>query len=434
MRTDFVYIFGFYFLFLVEYLAAVALFCFRYPRRKLFLLRAAASVLLCCGLALLWSERAQSYISLTILRYLLLFGGAFASVLFCFRVSPLAAVFSATCGYALQHFAQVCASALFDLLMARAVAWYWTVAAYFAVYLLLYAVGYVAFAARMKEAERVIARERRMLWLSVCVLFCVVVLSSVYDTGGGAESARTALVCGGFEAMCCLLSLGLLLSVFRVKKTEYEMHGLQVLWEQEKQQYKMTKDRVDLINIKCHDMKKYIAQLREGGKVSEREVDELQSLVSLYDRAVHTGSEVIDVLLADKGLSCEKEGIRLSCMVDGAKFSFMTSSDLYSLFGNILDNAVAAAAALPDEDLRVVSITSTASAGMLFLHEENYFAGEVRMEAGIPQTSTGDEAHHGFGTRSIAYVAKKYGGEAHFAAKEDIFSVDVVLPLPKQSS
>ncbi len=434
MRTDFVYIFSFYFLFLTEYLVAVALFCLRFPRRKLFWLRAAASVLLCCGLALLWNEQVQGYSVLAILRYLLLFGGAFASVLLCFRVSPLAAVFCATCGYALQHLAQVCASALFDALMARESAWYWMVCAYFSVFLALYVVGYFTFAARMKEAERVIAREKQMLWLSACVLFCVVVLSSVYDTSGEQVSARIAFVCGGFEAMCCLLSLGLMLSVFRVKKTEFEMHGLQVLWEQEKQQYKMTKDRIDLINIKCHDMKKYIAQLADGGKVSAAEVSELASLVSLYDRAVHTGNEVIDVLLADKSLSCEKEGIRLSCMVDGAKFSFMTSSDLYSLFGNILDNAVAAASVLPDRERRVVSITSTASAGMLFLHAENYFAGEVRMEAGIPQTSTGDEAHHGFGTRSIAYVAKKYGGEAHFAAKDGIFSVDVVLPLPKQSS
>lgn len=434
MRTDLIYIFSFYFLFLAEYLAAVALFCFRFPKRKLFWLRLAASLALCCGLALIWAEWMGAYIPLVILRYLLLFCGAFISVLFCFDVSALTALFSATCGYALQHFAQVCASALFHVFLEREGAKYWALFIYFFLFVFAYAAGYLLFAARIKEAERVLAREKCMLWLSMTVLFCVVVLSAVYDTNEEAVPGSVAFVCGGFEAMCSLLSLGLMLLIFRIKKTEYEMHGLQVLWEQEKQQYKMTKDRVDLINIKCHDMKKYIAQLADGGKVSAAEVSELGSLVSLYDRAVHTGSEVIDVLLADKGLSCEKEGVRLSCMVDGAKFSFMTSADLYSLFGNIVDNAVTAAAALPERDRRVVSITSSVSAGMLFLHEENYFAGDVRMEAGIPQTSTGDEAHHGFGTRSIAYVAKKYGGEAHFAAKDGIFSVDVVLPLPKPSS
>lgn len=216
------------------------------------------------------------------------------------------------------------------------------------------------------------------------------------------------------------------------RKTEHEMRGMAILWEQEKQQYKMTKDRVDLINIKCHDMKKYIEKLR-GGKVSDEELNELQSLVSLYDRAVHTGNEVFDVLLADKGLSCEREGIRLSCMVDGGRFDFMSASDLYSLFGNILDNAVAATSRVVDTEKRVISITSSVSAGMLFLHEENYYEGDILMEDGVPKTGTGDEEHHGFGTRSIVYIARKYDGEARFAVDGQIFSLDIVIPLPKES-
>lgn len=433
MRTDFVYIVGFYFLFLIQYLVAAGLFCFRFPKRKLFWLRLPAALLLCGGLALLWSEGAQEYVILLIARYLLLFCGAFAAVLLCFRVSMPAALFCVTGGYALQHFAQVCASSAFGALADAGAADVWLVAAYTAAFIVIYLAGYFIFAARMQRSETVIAGEKGIVLLSAGVLFCVVVLSSVFDASDAQIPADIAFVCGGFEAMCCLLGLGMLFFLFRRRQTEYEMHAMLVLWEQEKQQYKLTKDRVDLINIKCHDIKKYISQLRGGGKVSDAEVNELESLVSLYDRAVHTGNEVIDVLLADKSLSCEKEGIRLSCMVDGKLFSFLSSSDTYSLFGNILDNAVTAAAHVPEPERRVVSLTSAVSAGMLFLHGENYFAGEVRLEEGFPKTSSGDEAHHGFGTRSIAYIARKYGGEARFAARGGIFCVDVVFPLSKSS-
>lgn len=261
---------------------------------------------------------------------------------------------------------------------------------------------------------------------------CVTVFSAVYDTAADAGSDAAIVACRRFEAMCCLLSLGIMFLIFRERQTEHEMRGMAILWEQEKQQYKMTKDRVDLINIKCHDMKKYIEKLR-GGKVSDEELNELQSLVSLYDRAVHTGNEVFDVLLADKGLSCEREGIRLSCMVDGGRFDFMSASDLYSLFGNILDNAVAATSRVVDTEKRVISITSSVSAGMLFLHEENYYEGDILMEDGVPKTGTGDEEHHGFGTRSIVYIARKYDGEARFAVDGQIFSLDIVIPLPKES-
>lgn len=422
---------GMWFLFPLQLLAAIALFCGAFPRRKLFALRLTLSLAAIAGLSCIWSDGASGYTGLIILRYLLLFAASFAAMLVCFRISALQALFCAAGGYALQHLSYVIASGASEALNMTVLPDLAVALIYGCIFAVLYLFGYLAFASRMKSAADMMRREKNIVLFSACVLLCVTVFSAVYDTAEAAGSVAAIIACRGFEAMCCLLSLGLMLSIFRSKKAEVEMHGLQVLWEQEKQQYKLTKDRVDLINIKCHDIKKYISQLRGGGKVSDAEVSELESQVSLYDRAVHTGNEVIDVLLADKSLSCEKEGIRLSCMVDGKLFSFLSSSDTYSLFGNILDNAVAAAARVPEPERRVVSLTSTASAGMLFLHAENYFAGEVRMEAGIPQTSTGDEAHHGFGTRSIAYIARKYGGEARFAARGGIFCVDVVFPLSK---
>lgn len=424
---------GFYFLFPLQYLAAVALFCLTLPRRRCFWLRLLLSLIVCAGFSLVWGKWAREYTLLVIVRYLSLFAAGFFAVWACFCISPLLALFCATGGYALQHFSYVIASAASAALDAAGTSVFLSASIYGGIFLLLYLAGYLLFASRMKRAGDILNREKTIFVFTAGVLFCVTVLSAVYDGVDYFGSPTAVFVCRAFEAMCCLLSLGLMLSIFRGKKAEYEMHGMQVLWEQEKQQYKMTKDRVDLINIKCHDMKKYIARLRGGGKVSDAEVSELESLVSLYDRAVHTGNEVIDILLADKSFSCEKEGIRLSCMIDGEKFSFLSASDLYSLFGNLLDNAVAAVSQLPDAAQRVISITSTYSAGMLFLHEENYFCGQIQMEGEFPKTSTGDSEHHGFGTRSIAYIARKYGGEARFAVRENIFTLDVVLPLPKQS-
>lgn len=343
------------------------------------------------------------------------------------------ALFCATGGYALQHFSYIFAS--FASAWLRAETWKVLSAfVYVGIFAALYAAGYLFFASCMKRAKDVLSREKAVIFFSAGVLLCVIVFSALCDTSdfGGLYSAFFA--CRGFEAMCCLLSLGLMRLLFRGKQAESEMREMRILWEKEKQQYRMTRDRVDLINIKCHDIKKYIAQLRERpSDISERELGELESLVSVYDRSVKTGNEAIDVVLADKSLSCERAGVRLSCMLDGKLFSFMSSSDAYSLFGNLLDNAISAAEAVSDPEKRVISLTCRRSAGLLFLHEENYYEGELRRDGERFLSTTGDDDFHGFGTKSIVWTARKYGGEAQFSAEGGIFSLDVVLPQPKET-
>ena len=199
MRTDFVYIVGFYFLFLIQYLVAAGLFCFRFPKRKLFWLRLPAALLLCGGLALLWSEGAQEYVILLIARYLLLFCGAFAAVLFCFRVSMSAALFCVTGGYALQHFAQVCASSAFGALADAGAADVWLVAAYTAAFIVVYLAGYFIFAARMQRSETVIAGEKGIVLLSAAG--CYAALSLVLrgagrHAGPGGELRQVRLTLG----------------------------------------------------------------------------------------------------------------------------------------------------------------------------------------------------------------------------------------------
>ena len=69
---------------------------------------------------------------------------------------------------------------------------------------------------------------------------------------------------------------------------------------------------------------------------------------------IYLSNYVIDVVLVERSLQCEKAGIRLSCMIDGSKFEFMRQPDIYSLFVNILDNAI--------DEKRVISLTAEETA------------------------------------------------------------------------
>ena len=62
---------------------------------------------------------------------------------------------------------------------------------------------------------------------------------------------------------------------------------------------------------------------------------------------------------------------------------------------------------------------------------ENYVSGTVEMDSeGLPVTQKKDKANHGYGTRSIREVVRRYGGQLMFTQKDNIFTMVAMLPLP----
>ena len=62
------------------------------------------------------------------------------------------------------------------------------------------------------------------------------------------------------------------------------------------------------------------------------------------------------MVLCEKAMTCQKNGISFSCMADGTGLGFLTPVQTYSLFGNIIDNAVEAVSPLREAQ-RVISLT-----------------------------------------------------------------------------
>lgn len=100
----------------------------------------------------------------------------------------------------------------------------------------------------------------------------------------------------------------------------------------------------------------------------------------IYDSAVKTGNDALDVLLGGYGLRCEAEKVELQCMIDGAALSALAVSDLYALFGNLLDNALEYLASLAEGDKKFIRLSSLRRGGYYILVAENYFEGELPLD------------------------------------------------------
>ena len=194
-------------------------------------------------------------------------------------------------------------------------------------------------------------------------------------------------------------------------------------------QYKMSAENVEIINRKCHDIKRQLRALDFTDEEGRKEaISEMLRSVSIYDSQVKTSNAALNTLLSEKGLYCTEHGIRLTNIIDGDAVSFMTPVDIFTLFGNMLDNAIEAVEHIEKKEKQVISLTVQRRGGFVVIEMNNYYTGIVELKDGIPKTSKRDDRMHGFGISSVRQIAMKYGGAAEIALDGDIFIITVTIP------
>ncbi|MBR2257926.1 MAG: sensor histidine kinase [Blautia sp.] len=232
-----------------------------------------------------------------------------------------------------------------------------------------------------------------------------------------------------FDLFACALLLIVLFDGFRIRKAERDQLIMLRLLRQEQEQNKLSKTTVEVINRKCHDLKHQISALRTmTDKEKEKSITDLERAVLIYDRFPKTGSNDLDLILAEKSLIAEKQQITLQCIADGEKISFMQTEDIYSLLGNALDNAIEAAGQEPVAENRIITLKLFEKSGFLYLHLENPCKTRPVFADGLPLTSKSDVDYHGFGVKSMRFIAEKYQGALTTGWEEGVFSLDVIFP------
>ncbi|MBT1163018.1 ATP-binding protein [Bifidobacterium felsineum] len=239
------------------------------------------------------------------------------------------------------------------------------------------------------------------------------------------------LVCFIYDAICTVLGLMILTFASSNDRLQNDLQVMRQINRLQEKHYELAKENIELINIKCHDIRKNVASLYRNAshRPSEDSIRQVEESIRVYDSIFHTGNEAMDVLLTEKSLYCSANNITLTCMVDGKALDFMDSSDLYALFGNILDNAIESALKCDDPGKRAVSLTVKTVGQLLICEEHNYYIGALTLRNGLPVTTKSDTRFHGFGTRSIAYQVHKYQGELRITGKDGVFSLSAVIPL-----
>jgi len=416
-----------------ELLIALLLFTFSLKQRKLFLLRFCLSVALFFGLAYLWNTIFPYTMLFQILVWTLYFLIAFSGILFCFKVNFGVALFCSIGAYATQHLAFKTGSVL-SILVSGADPDNFFTGVFISSFIYITVVGivliisYFAFARRIRKNEAVyIIKNTQVLLLSLALIVFAIITQVVFDQYGEDMDMPMFLTFAVYGILCSVFTLSIQSGMFESGRMRQDIKVMEYILHQQKTQMESSKKNIELINIKCHDIKHQISLL--GDRLTSDEKNELERIVSVYDSSLKTGNEALDIVLTEKSLFCERNKIKLDCIADGKRLSFMRSSDIYSLFGNAIDNSIEAVQKIEDTDKRLISVRVKESMMMLSVHIINNYIGSLVYTEGFPVTTKSGGEYHGFGLKSIKMLVEKYSGNMTIRAENDMFNLNILFPL-----
>lgn len=213
--------------------------------------------------------------------------------------------------------------------------------------------------------------------------------------------------------------------------TRRELDAIKNILQNQYVQYRQSRESIDVINRKYHDLKHQIAVLRAEEDPARRSafLDQMEEEIQHYEAQNKTGNSVLDTVLTGKSLYCAKHQIKLTCVADGARLSFMDVMDICTLFGNALDNAIECELSIPDKEKRLIHLEVYTKKDFLVIRCENYCPAPPVFQDGLPMTTKADREYHGYGLKSMRYTAQKYGGTMTVQAKDEWFQLTLLFPL-----
>jgi len=113
----------------------------------------------------------------------------------------------------------------------------------------------------------------------------------------------------------------------------------------------------------------------------------------------------------------------------GGELSFMDTMDVYSLFGNILENAISEVEKIDLPEKRLISLIIERKGSFVYIDTVNFMSGSApSFSDGLPETTKTDEwGYHGYGLKSVRAIAEKYYGGVVISIDDNVFKVSIYM-------
>ena len=258
-------------------------------------------------------------------------------------------------------------------------------------------------------------------------MFLPVVLS-LYQISSVSDLTAILLL---LAADLCVFGVTTAYIVTRYKNMKLRIEREEALrqMEIEREEYKLSEQKLELGRRYRHDMRHHFAAIRgllvqgDRGQVVEY-LNTLEEGLGEIEQRSYCRNTVINAVLSTLLSRAERAGIAVSVRAVIPGDIPFESSDVSILLANSLENAVNACMQVKGE--RTLELSAECTGGKFKCHIKNSVAARVALgEDGLPIATKTDE--HGYGMTSIRYIVQKYSGVLKCESTEESFSIRLVL-------
>ncbi len=270
---------------------------------------------------------------------------------------------------------------------------------------------------------------RSFYFFPICVLFSLISFWYI--------SAHESL--GHFDQMLLsvtsmvLFGATVLLFITYQHSLERDLEYLRIKSENERLQlekayYDILERQNQQLMIYSHDAKNHLAAIRSLS--SEPGIDDyinkLLHQLTDYTNNCHSGNKILDVIINKYVTEAGLRGVDFNYDIKSCNLDSVEDTDLVSILGNLMDNALTAAEKSHGKHMLLETTTRNSYSVIIISNSCN-----ARPEARESRllTTKEDKRLHGFGLKSVKNTLKKYGGDYSWDYYEDrqLFVVTVMI-------
>ena len=198
--------------------------------------------------------------------------------------------------------------------------------------------------------------------------------------------------------------------------------------------YQYTKETYEKVKSIRHDIKghyNYLRELAHQKKFNEIEsyLNELCADLKRTEDLYVCDNLVLAVAIYDKERVAKEKTITFSKSIAANTFPF-TDSELNSILTNILDNAFEAAEKVTEGKREVTFRLKKINELELMIHCENTYNKKVYNNLSFLSTGKRDKVNHGYGTKIVKSIVRRYHGTVVYWKDDTRFYVRVIVPCP----
>lgn len=405
--------------FIVELIGAVAILIYFFPKRKLFPLRLVLSiaVVILCSYYYVDIRVIIGRFWNNVIRYLYMWLLTVIAAFICFDANPLAIIATCSAGIGLQNISFKTYGLFLQIIPALAQFKIGSLTNYFSQVLIVFPFFYlIAFFTIGKYAKKTGYHKNFDIHSSIIssiIVLIVIILNRFDDLK--TQTGATFIILNIYAIMSCLFAIMLQYFIKDLISIRAENKLINVLLREKEKQYTANVRNINEIGRKLHDLK----YIKKENMNFDAEIMELEN-------DIKSGNIALDLILKEKLLECREQKIKFSYLCNGNALNFMKDADIYVLLANALDNAIEAASKV-EEAKRLLSISVEKKENMAIIVIYNSFNG-ILIKNGEEIISSKEDANlHGYGLKSIKFIAEKYGGGIYIKTDEEIFSLYIYM-------